>query len=48
MAIEDVQTSQSVADDGGMGGPGAPIPLSTLEVSDLCSASFKGSTYHQN
>jgi DNA repair protein RAD51 len=33
MTTEDVEASQSGIDDGGMGGPGAPTPLSALEVS---------------
>lgn len=32
MSPEEVEASQS-GDDGGMGGPGAPTPLSALEVS---------------
>jgi hypothetical protein len=32
MTIEEIEESQSVIEDGGMGGPGAPTPLSALEV----------------
>ena len=32
MTSEEIEASQS-GDDGGMGGPGAPTPLSALEVS---------------
>lgn len=31
MAVEDMEASQPM-DDGGVGGPGAPTPLSALEV----------------
>jgi DNA repair protein RAD51 len=31
MTSPDVEETQSVVDDGGMGGPGAPTPLSALE-----------------
>jgi DNA repair protein RAD51 len=31
MTSQDVEETQSVVDDGGMGGPGAPTPLSALE-----------------
>jgi hypothetical protein len=37
MAIEDVEDSQSGTDDGGVGGPGAPTPLSALEVGHFLS-----------
>jgi hypothetical protein len=33
MTTEEVEESQSVVEDGGVGGPGAPTPLSALEVS---------------
>jgi len=33
MTAEEIEESQSVVEDGGMGGPGAPTPLSALEVS---------------
>jgi DNA repair protein RAD51 len=32
MTAEEIEESQSGIDDGGMGGPGAPTPLSALEV----------------
>ena len=32
MTTEEIDPSQSGIDDGGMGGPGAPTPLSALEV----------------
>jgi len=32
MTTEDMEESQSVVEDGGVGGPGAPTPLSALEV----------------
>jgi hypothetical protein len=32
MSAEDVEQSQSGYDEGGMGGPGAPTPLTALEV----------------
>ena len=32
MSSEDVEQSQSGYDEGGMGGPGAPTPLTALEV----------------
>ena len=32
MSADEQEASQSVMDDGGMGGPGAPTPLSALEV----------------
>ena len=33
MTTEEIEESQSVVEDGGVGGPGAPTPLSALEVS---------------
>jgi hypothetical protein len=33
MTTEEIEASQSGVEDGGMGGPGAPTPLSALEVS---------------
>jgi hypothetical protein len=32
MAIEEIEASQSGVEEGGVGGPGAPTPLSALEV----------------
>ena len=32
MSNEDAEPSQSGYDEGGMGGPGAPTPLTALEV----------------
>jgi hypothetical protein len=32
MTTEDIEASQSGVDEGGVGGPGAPTPLSALEV----------------
>ena len=32
MTTEEIEASQSGVDEGGMGGPGAPTPLSALEV----------------
>ena len=32
MTTEEIEESQSGIEDGGMGGPGAPTPLSALEV----------------
>ena len=32
MTTDEIEASQSGVDDGGMGGPGAPTPLSALEV----------------
>lgn len=32
---EDVESSQSGHDEGGVGGPGAPTPLSALEASTV-------------
>lgn len=32
MALDEAEASQSGIEDGGMGGPGAPTPLSALEV----------------
>ena len=37
MTSEDVEASQSGIEEGGMGGPGAPTPLSALEVRFLTS-----------
>ena len=38
MTTEEIDESQSGIEDGGMGGPGAPTPLSALEViSPRCS-----------
>lgn len=33
MTSEEIEESQSAIEDGGMGGPGAPTPLSALEAS---------------
>jgi DNA repair protein RAD51 len=33
MTTEEIEESQSGVEDGGVGGPGAPTPLSALEVS---------------
>jgi hypothetical protein len=33
MTTEEIDESQSGSEDGGVGGPGAPTPLSALEVS---------------
>jgi hypothetical protein len=33
MTTEEIEESQSGIEDGGVGGPGAPTPLSALEVS---------------
>lgn len=35
MATDEIEESQSGVEEGGMGGPGAPTPLSALEVRDL-------------
>jgi hypothetical protein len=35
---EEIDASQSGVEDDGMGGPGAPTPLSALEVSILVNA----------
>lgn len=32
MTTEEIEESQSGIEDGGVGGPGAPTPLSALEV----------------
>ena len=32
MTTEEIEASQSGIEDGGVGGPGAPTPLSALEV----------------
>jgi hypothetical protein len=32
--VEETEDSQAGMDDGGVGGPGAPTPLSALEVGD--------------
>jgi DNA repair protein RAD51 len=32
MTTEEIEESQAGIEDGGMGGPGAPTPLSALEV----------------
>jgi DNA repair protein RAD51 len=34
-SAEEIEASQSGIDDGGMGGPGAPTPLSVLEVNNM-------------
>ena len=35
MITEEIEESRSGIEDGGMGGPGAPTPLSALEVQGL-------------
>jgi len=36
MSAEEAERSQLGHDDGGAGGPGAPTPLSALEVNTTC------------
>ena len=43
MTSEEIEASQTGGDDGGMGGPGAPTPLSALEVRLLAGTSFASS-----
>jgi len=44
---EEINASQYGAEDGGMGGPGAPTPLSALEVCTLITISVRaGLTGH--
>jgi hypothetical protein len=47
MTTEEVDASQSGIDDGAVGGPGAPMPLSILEVRPVirCFLSFKFVTF---
>lgn len=39
---EEINESQYAAEDSGMGGPGAPTPLSALEVCLPINASVRG------
>lgn len=39
--VDDDGGSQAGVDDGGVGGPGAPTPLSALEVSDFRSPGYR-------
>lgn len=41
MSADELEASQSATDDGGMGGPGAPTPLSALEVHTECKPNSK-------
>lgn len=41
MSAGEADGTQSCGDDGGAGGPGAPTPLSVLEVSEALGISFK-------
>lgn len=43
---EEIDASQYGAEDGGMGGPGAPTPLSALEVRFIITASVGYLTRH--
>lgn len=40
MTSEEIEASQS-GDDAGMGGPGAPTPLTALEVTNSSPQSFR-------
>jgi hypothetical protein len=44
MTAEEIEESQSGIEDSGVGGPGAPTPLSALEVSLKDSTKYRGLT----
>jgi hypothetical protein len=50
MTTEDIEASQSGGDEVGVGGPGAPTPLSALEVGNIARVmlSSKANTYQND